>query len=448
MDRLVKEVGEENRIGYAYDPVGNRLREQRNGTTIDYQYGPGNRLLKRGDTDVLIDERGNLVVERSAADGDDITAQRRFDYNTRNRPEAFYTSDRLVARYDYNPLGLRIGKTIYTEKGEAHTRFSYAPDTRLLAEQSDTKTTHYIWLGNQPIAAIEMEQNGKAKPAIHYLHADHLHTPRVATDSAGNIVWRWRSDAFGTTPAETDPDGDGQHVDIALRFPGQYHDEESGLYYNVFRYYDPATGRYTQTDPIGLLGGMNSFAYAESGPLKKHDPLGLLVEATFDRDTGSLTLTDLDTQETVTITAFSGVEDVYSPAPPGVYTISDFPWGSSLSPDYYALVRHDEVINDYAEGFPSNYPDQVPNVMGHLRLHFGGTSHGCVTVPDRESWGNARRLLENTARGQPILIHNEAFPNFGTLTIIGAGFGLPPSPSGGGEFPPLPEIQIPDLDIP
>ncbi len=286
VDRLVKEVGEENRIGYAYDPVGNRLREQRNGTTIDYQYGPGNRLLKRDDMEVLIDDRGNLLAETSPTNAVQDAApghSRRFDYNSRNRPTAFYTSDKLTARYDCSPLGLRIGKTVYSEKGEQHTRFSYAPDTRLLAEQSDTRTVHYVWLGSQPVAVIEKDRSkGKdrrtaSRLAIHYPHPDHLGTPRVATDNAKRIVWRWHSDAFGTTLENTDPDGDGEHIHIALRFPGQYRDEESGLYYNVFRYYDPAIGRYTQSDPIGLEGGINIYSYAYGNPLYFSDPLGLAV---------------------------------------------------------------------------------------------------------------------------------------------------------------------------
>ncbi len=67
---------------------------------------------------------------------------------------------------------------------------------------------------------------------------------------------------------------DGTEVD--LRFPGQYYDAETGLYYNYFRYYDPGTGRYITSDPIGLDGGLNTYGYAEQNQVLYADPLGLI----------------------------------------------------------------------------------------------------------------------------------------------------------------------------
>ncbi len=94
-------------------------------------------------------------------------------------------------------------------------------------------------------------------------------------DEAGKVVWRWESDAFGTTAASEDPDGDGIKVAVNLRFPGQYYDQETGLHYNYFRNYDPGTGRYTTSDPIGLAGGVNTYTYVGGNPLSFTDPSGL-----------------------------------------------------------------------------------------------------------------------------------------------------------------------------
>jgi RHS repeat-associated protein len=95
---------------------------------------------------------------------------------------------------------------------------------------------------------------------ILYLHADHLGTPRVATNEANVVVWRNLpiSEPFGMALPEEDPDGDGQPTIINLRFPGQYFDRETQLHYNYYRDYDPGVGRYVQPDPIGLAGGINT----------------------------------------------------------------------------------------------------------------------------------------------------------------------------------------------
>jgi RHS repeat-associated protein len=104
---------------------------------------------------------------------------------------------------------------------------------------------------------------------IAYLHNDHLGTPQAMTDANAQVLW-WRDQTpFGQTVAE------GGFSVSPLRFPGQYDDIESGLAYNYFRDYDPALGRYIQSDPIGLRGGLNTYGYVKGNPLKYRDPYGL-----------------------------------------------------------------------------------------------------------------------------------------------------------------------------
>jgi len=110
--------------------------------------------------------------------------------------------------------------------------------------------------------------------ALHYIHPDHLGTPRLVTDANQTIVWRWDSSPFGETLPNEDPDGDGHAVVLNLRFPGQYYDQETGLSYNYFRDYDAGTGRYVESDPIGLDGGLGTYLYALNNPNTFVDPTG------------------------------------------------------------------------------------------------------------------------------------------------------------------------------
>lgn len=113
----------------------------------------------------------------------------------------------------------------------------------------------------------------------YYVHTDHLQTPRIATDSVGEMAWRSRHEAFGKALTEQDVDGNQIALELNIRFPGQYFDAETALHYNYFRDYDPATGRYVQSDPIGLDGGINTYAYALLNPITNIDPEGLQTPA-------------------------------------------------------------------------------------------------------------------------------------------------------------------------
>jgi RHS repeat-associated protein len=108
-----------------------------------------------------------------------------------------------------------------------------------------------------------------AGPAVYYFHNDHLGTPRVVTDRLRDVRWRADYTPFGETILHT------EQVEMPLRMPGQYHDSESGLNYNYYRDYDPTVGRYMQSDPVGLQGGLNTYIYARNNPLSLIDPFGL-----------------------------------------------------------------------------------------------------------------------------------------------------------------------------
>ena len=104
-----------------------------------------------------------------------------------------------------------------------------------------------------------------------------MNTPRVVTNSAGATVWQWDGEAFGNTPPNANPSGQG-NLTFNLRFPGQYYDAETNLNYNGHRDYDPSTGRYIQSDPIGLdAGQLSTYAYVGGNPISHTDPSGLIT---------------------------------------------------------------------------------------------------------------------------------------------------------------------------
>jgi RHS repeat-associated protein len=165
-----------------------------------------------------------------------------------------------VAEYTYNGAGQRIKKV-----AEGATRiFHYDLRGHLIAEtnQSGQTLAEYIYLGDQLLSMI------KPGELAYYFHNDHLGTPQVLTDDSQAIAWKAVFTPFGEAVPSI------QTVENPFRFPGQYYDQETGLHYNYFRYYDPTIGRYVTPDPIGLEGGINLFVYAANNPITSSDPFG------------------------------------------------------------------------------------------------------------------------------------------------------------------------------
>jgi RHS repeat-associated protein len=113
------------------------------------------------------------------------------------------------------------------------------------------------------------------QPKMYFLQVDHLNTPRLVADASGATVWKWdQQEPFGDNPADENPSALGA-FDLPLRLPGQTYEAEIGLHYNYFRDYDPSLGIYKQSDPIGLRGGLNTYAYVSSHPIRRFDIYGL-----------------------------------------------------------------------------------------------------------------------------------------------------------------------------
>ena len=189
-----------------------------------------------------------------------------FTYNQRGRLATATVSGGSTT-YLYNALGQLIEKTgnggttllVYDEAG--HLLGEYTSSGALVQET--------IWLDDLPVATLR--PNGSTV-SIYYVQSDHLGTPRKIINPADNsVVWRWDPDTFGGSAPSI------ATISYNLRFPGQYYLSETGLYYNYYRDYDPATGRYVESDPLGIKAGVNTYAYVKGDPVTSSDPLGLLI---------------------------------------------------------------------------------------------------------------------------------------------------------------------------
>ena len=199
-----------------------------------------------------------------------------FGYNDSGRMTSATTSGNTT-NYVLSVLGERLEKS----GPSGATLFSYDETGHLLGEYDNTGALiqETVWLDDTPVATLR--PNGTGGIDVYYVHTDHLNTPRRITRPSDNtIVWRWDSDPFGTTVADEDPDGDSTAFAYNFRFPGQYFDEEAGLSYNYFRDYDAVTGRYIESDPIGLSGGVDTYEYAGANALSIIDPMGLFTVIT------------------------------------------------------------------------------------------------------------------------------------------------------------------------
>ncbi len=278
LDRIIQETGPNGDFTFTYDGNNNRLSRTRDGNTKNYTYlTASNRLNSANDKDVSMGEAGNTLSDRNG--------KRSFSYSETGRLQHFYKQGSLKSTYYYNAQGQRTRKVKHTEAGKKTYVYHYDLKGNLIAEtKGNVPLRYYIWVDDQPVAQVRLKQNNASEilvKHITYVSTDHLQTPRLGTDENQNVVWRWDGDAFGQSMADKDPDANKQKRNIRLRFPGQFHDGESGLFYNWSRYYDPKIGRYITSDPIGLRGGINTYAYVNANPLRWSDPMGLESPVTY-----------------------------------------------------------------------------------------------------------------------------------------------------------------------
>lgn len=243
---------------FDYDLAGNRTDVTTGGHTFTYSYLDGTDFLAAVSGPVakqwIPNATGSLLGDGT----------RTFKIDSLRRIIGV-TNDGVTTDYIRNGLQQRVTKR---SSDGAATHFIYDEEGQLIAEIDRFGNTvlEHVWLGDQPIGAV---RDGN----LYYVFADQLNTPRLITDVSNLKRWSWHSNPFGSAAPNENPSGAGDFV-YNLRFPGQFYDAESELHYNYFRDYDPQTGRYVQSDPIGLAGGINTYGYVSGNPLRFTDPTG------------------------------------------------------------------------------------------------------------------------------------------------------------------------------
>ena len=308
---LAQNSGPWGQLAWSYDRAGNRLSRTRDGVTTSYQYQPntvgGNSPLlataseNGAETRYRHDLAGNLT-HVSKPDSkvhytygpENRLSEIRFDRaeGAAGITDLRYDGRSFMASSVYTPAFGQTGTTsstrpTYSSDGLLHSRqFESRATAGSPRNAGDSSQTDYLfYFGGHPVAQLEKRRltppdaPESTTESLRFLTTDHLGTPVLATDETGSTIWQGGFEPFGR-----DYSG-AQEAGVFLRLPGQWHDETWGvgepdedLYYNVHRWYDSGTARYTRQDPLGQQGGPHPYAYAASSPLALQDPLGLKVE--------------------------------------------------------------------------------------------------------------------------------------------------------------------------
>lgn len=229
-------------------------------------------------------DRQGRVTSRSQKQISGKPSTWHYTWDADDRLTSVTTPDGARWRYVYDPLGRRIAKQrLDTLRGNIATQTRFAWDGPVLVEQTTTggesDAAEVLTWDYQPGTFTPLTQTRRLLPAdsaqkwidtqFHAIITNNVGAPAELITPNGEVAWHQTATLWGV------PTANGTTAATPLRFPGQYHDPETGWYYNHHRYYDPTTSRYTTPDPLGLGAGPNPHTYV-ANPATQTDPLGLM----------------------------------------------------------------------------------------------------------------------------------------------------------------------------
>uniref|UniRef100_UPI000367D444 DUF6531 domain-containing protein n=1 Tax=Acinetobacter calcoaceticus TaxID=471 RepID=UPI000367D444 len=251
MDRLTQQniqLGDKNAVlSYSYDANGNRIQQNKaeNGISTD-------RALSIANTSNRINDYSYLATGQVTQDN-----THSYQYDAAGRSSQIQKNGSSIENR-YDPLGQRVIKYSSNNGVQSIVYFVYNESGQLLGEydQNRNRIREYIWLGDRLVGMFSQERPN----VLLRVHTDHLNTPRAVSEGDGDsrkVLWRLDGDQFGDVLPNEDVDANNIKFTMPSRHAGQYYDSEVGTFYNYYRDYDPATGRYVQSDPLGLFDGTN-----------------------------------------------------------------------------------------------------------------------------------------------------------------------------------------------
>ncbi|KAF0812123.1 putative deoxyribonuclease RhsC [Andreprevotia sp. IGB-42] len=266
---------------FAYDAASNMLDPVRTGQAQAALLH--NRISVHEDKRFAYDAHGRLAEKRIGAH----TIQT-FRYNCEHQlieVAILKHGQQSSVRFEYDALGRRTAK----HSGNSSTRFGW-DGMQMILEDSHSSHTLYLYEPGSytPLARVDRRPDAANDDAtVYWFHANPTGAPEELTDRNGRVVWQARYQSWGNLALEQQPADEYAVTKLQndLRYPGQYHDRETGLHYNTFRYYDPDIGRFTTEDPIGLNGGLNLYQYGPN-PFAWIDPWGWVCKSAFSGNRG------------------------------------------------------------------------------------------------------------------------------------------------------------------